>query len=764
MAFMLRVVLTVIVFAALTGCNSVSDPAQGDYAETVRTTITGRVVDEAGKSVQGAVVSGHGTSTTTNGNGVFVLQNVTVPSTRAVVTVRKNGYFTGARAAYPSAGKVTTMLLTLQEAKQIRSINASSGGLVTLGAASIDLPANGYIDAQGRRYSGTILVAAKYLDPQAPTFYDSFSGDMAALRTDGSAAELISYGVLRVQLTGWQGQPINLAKGAVATLTYPAAGASMSEIPLWHFDEKQGIWVEEGKAMLSGGQYVGTVTHFTDWNLDVPGARRAFIEGRVTCGENIPLAGIVVDVGQVFVVTDQDGMYRRRVPADFAFDVQVRASRNEGISSTPVTVGPIAENQTFRKNIVVSPCPTLLEAQMVGCNDAPIGGFLQVITPTGVKVASSTTGKIRVTVPAGVALTLEGSSTAGRTITSTPVAPIAAGALFNVGNLKACGGVETTFTEFSLPYTGADRYEQFTALNADGSRLAVAAPERGIIGPPQMVYVFDAANGTEIWSAIVSSPSGNLSALRFVAGGRQVAASTNRTTTIFDAVTGQVASTIVAKGRHHVTSDGATVYVMPDSGVTSSTIHEYDASTGTLRREITLSVPYGKGLNFMGMQGALAVVQTYSPAEIHTVELAAGTIVRTFTGLADTSGTSTLGEAANLSPSGKVVVLSGRRGASGSSTSFVDLITGTEISTTSGASVLAISSDDAQFVSRAYTTGAPVALVELRTQKLQRILPIGVETRYPAGFSFSADGSKLAGVTSGGNRDDGSKVRVYQVR
>ena len=70
MAFMLRVVLTVIVFAALTGCNSVSDPAQGDYAETVRTTITGRVVDEEGKSVQGAVVSGHGTSTTTNGTTV----------------------------------------------------------------------------------------------------------------------------------------------------------------------------------------------------------------------------------------------------------------------------------------------------------------------------------------------------------------------------------------------------------------------------------------------------------------------------------------------------------------------------------------------------------------------------------------------------------------------------------------------------------------------------------------------------------------------
>ena len=143
--------------------------------------------------------------------------------------------------------------------------------------------------------------------------------------------------------------------------------------------------------------------------------------------------------------------------------------------------------------------------------------------------------------------------------------------------------------------------------------------------------------------------------------------------------------------------------------------------------------------------------------------------MRTFTGLADSSGASTLGESSNLSPSGKVIVVSGRRGTTGSSTSFVDLITGTEISAiTSGASVFAISADDAQFVSRAFTNGAPATLTELRTQKLQRILPIGSATDYPSAFSFSADGSILAGVTGGnsqgGTPGGGSKVRVYQVK
>ena len=177
-----------------------------------------------------------------------------------------------------------------------------------------------------------------------------------------------------------------------------------------------------------------------------------------------------------------------------------------------------------------------------------------------------------------------------------------------------------------------------------------------------------------------------------------------------------------------------------------------------------------KGTGFMGMQGdAIAVVQSYSPMAIHTIELATGNTIRTFNGLPDTSGTSTLGEAATLSPSGKVVVTTGRRGSSGSGqTSFVDLVTGTEISAiTPGASVLAISADDAQYVGRAYTNGAPVTLSELRSQQLLRLLPIGSATDYPVGFSFSANGAKLVGIT-GGNTQGApagvSKVRVYQVK
>lgn len=755
----LRSIILAVMVISVAGCSQFVDPDDPANSTSVRTTITGRVKDEAGKSVAGALVSGHGASATTNANGVFVLKNVSVPTTRAVVIVKKSGYFTGARAAYPSANKFTTMLLTLQEAKPTRTISASSGGKVTVGGASIDLPANGYVDAQGKSYTGTISVAARYLDPLTDNYYDSFSGDMAAIRTDKTSIELSSYGVVRALLTGSQGQTLSLANGATATITYPSVGATDAEIPLWYFDEKQGIWVEDGKATLVGGVYVGTVTHFTDWNLDKPNARRAILEGQVTCGENKPLAGIVVDIGQVTVVTDQEGMFRRRVPADFAFDVEVKASRNDGISCAPIAVGPIAENQTFRRDLVVSPCPTLLEAQFVDCDDAPIGGFLQVITPTGVKLGSSTTGRVLVTVPAGVALTLEGYSTDGRTITSTPVTPIASGTVYNAGNLKACSGVETSYLDIMMP---DNEQARIAALNSNGTRVAVVTQ--------QSVFMYDATTGTQLWSAAVPSPALYPASLKFVADDQRVALSTTQGTTFYDATTGLITVTVVARGRQHATPDGASVYVLPDSN-TVQQLDEYDAQSGVKKRSVPFGDQQTKGSLFLGLQGnGYAVIQLYSPLSINTVDLSSGTVVRTYNGGSDSTS---IGEASSLSPSGKVLTLYLRSsGSNNGQMTFVDLTTGNTISQiASGASVYAISPDDAQYVSRSYTQGAPIALSSLSTQQLLRILPwsVSTQTDYPVGFSFSQDVSKLVGITPGGaNGTSGSgknaRIRIFTIR
>lgn len=751
------VLLLTTMALALHACLPNTDPGDPDPTSTVRTSIAGRVVDEAGKSVSGATVRGHGATTTTDAHGVFLLKDVAVPSTRAVVMVSKGGYFTGARAAHPSASKTTTMLLTLQQATQTTAFMAGSGGTATLGSARIDLPAGTYRDVRGNAYTGTVQVAARYLDPAADTYYDSFSGDMAAVRADGSATELTSYGVLRVLLTGDQGQKLTMPTGAVATLTYPSAGASDPSIPLWHFDEQRAIWVEEGAATLNGGTYVGTVSHFTDWNLDVPNARRAFIEGRVTCGENIPLAGIVVDIGQVQAVTDQDGIYRRRVPADVAFAVGVRTERNDGIGAAATTVGPIAEQQTLQHDIVVSPCPTMLKAQMVDCDGKPVGGVLQVITPTGVRFGSSSTGAFALTVPSGTALTVEGYSMDGRTITATTVAPITAGATFDMGTVTACSGLATAYVDMTLPDGESAR---LVALNADGSLAAVVTQ--------QNLHVLDVATGARQWTMAVSGTTAYPTGLQFVANGARVALLTTRGTTVVDVATGQAAGQVVAQGRQFITSTGNTVYVQRDSSALGE-ITEYDVASGAQQRVISIAGATQRSY-LMGMQGdSYAVLQQFSPGAIVTVDLSSGAVVRTYGGASDSTAIS---EASTLSPSGKVVVVFGRgSGSTSGQLVAIDLVAGAEISRIqTQASILGIAPDDEQYVSRAYTQGAPTTLMNLRTQQLLRVLPwtASPASNVPTSVAFSADGQSVAAIASGDANGQGSgragRIRVYRLQ
>ncbi|MBK6760982.1 MAG: hypothetical protein IPG73_09820 [Ignavibacteria bacterium] len=111
-------------------------------------------------------------------------------------------------------------------------------------------------------------------------------GDAAGRSANDSSVILTSYGVLRVQITGAQSEQLELKPGSTASLQFSLPKSlpspQLSAIPLWYFDEQIGMWKEEGSASLVNGMY-GNVSHFTDWNLDIPSSRRAFVEGRVLC-------------------------------------------------------------------------------------------------------------------------------------------------------------------------------------------------------------------------------------------------------------------------------------------------------------------------------------------------------------------------------------------------------------------------------------------------------------------------------------------------
>jgi len=309
-----------------------------------------------------------------------------------------------------------------------------------------------------------------------------------------------------------------------------------------------------------------------------------------------------------------------------------------------------------------------------------------------------------------------------------------------------------------LPDGEAARY---VAMSADGALAAVITQSN--------VRVYDVSTGAKRWTSAIQGTVTYPTGLTFVANDQRVAVLTSKGTTVFDAASGQTTAQITVSGRQFITPDGASVYVKRDSATTNELV-EYDATSGAQRRVVSINAQIQQGM-FLGLQGNdRAVLISYSPRAVLTVDLATGDVVRSYDGVNDST---TVSEAGTLSPSGKVLLIYGR-GSSGSNSGevqAVDLVAGTIVSRMpTSSSVYAISYDDEQYVSRAYTQGAPPTLMNLRTQQLLRVLPwtAASQSDTPTNFAFSANGTRLAGISangangqpSGGN----SRIRVFTLQ
>lgn len=366
---------------AVAGCRDyqpTTDP--NPTVQTIKTIVTGRVVDDAGNSVANASVTLHGQTTTSDANGIFTFTDATVPSDRALVQAHASGYFTASRGFIPSQG-VSTVRLTLANRPQAGSVSATSGGTVSVGnGASVVIPAGGVVRADGSPYSGTVRVMARAWQPGDADFNNCFPGDARARTTSGETALLVSLGFQNVELEDGAGNELKLGNGAKATLNYtiPSAmqSAAPNRIPMWYFDESAGLWIEEGEAVRQGNMYVGEVAHFTPWNCDWRGGFGQ-VCGRVKmCGED-PAGGITVNVGPVQTTTEADGTFCVEVAAGWSDAYDVYAVMGNGsVTSNHESVPTVPQGGTVNVDLDMT-ATAIVRGRLVDCNGQATAGVVR---------------------------------------------------------------------------------------------------------------------------------------------------------------------------------------------------------------------------------------------------------------------------------------------------------------------------------------------------------------------------------------------------
>ncbi|HMI08090.1 MAG TPA: hypothetical protein VK528_11125 [Flavobacterium sp.] len=342
----------------------------------------GQVVDVNGHAVQNATVK-IGTSTTqTDSNGIFILNEADVNERFAYITATKIGYVDGSRALVPTSGtnNIRIMLLPLEVTQTIAS-GANSEVLLPNGTkVKFD---GAFKDENGNSYSGDVNVSMFHLSPSNDNLSAIMPGMLYAEDAAGQEKALETYGMMNVELRGSGGQKLQLADGHTAEITVAIDAAQMATapatIPLWHFDSEKGYWKEDGFATKTGNKYVGTVSHFSWWNCDAQ-----FPTVTLTCtvvdNSGNPLPGIPVSITRIggystYGYTDSNGVVSGLVPANetLTLAISTNSACNNIIAYTD-TIGPFSSSTTLPNIVVNNPQleSVLVQGNLVKCDNTNV--------------------------------------------------------------------------------------------------------------------------------------------------------------------------------------------------------------------------------------------------------------------------------------------------------------------------------------------------------------------------------------------------------
>jgi len=445
--------LFILTIVFLSSCGSDDDfmPPITEIPEIlVSASVNGTVVDELGEPMENVVVRVGMNTAQTDAYGVFSFNDIETNKNGTLISINKEGFFNNSKIVFTSADKTSYTKIMLIEKIVTSTFNASSGGTATTSdGAKVVIPAQGVKLESGGSYSGNVNVYATWLDPTADDLGLRMPGDLRAINGDDEAVKLVTYGMIGVELEGDNGEPLNIADGQTATIEIPVpsslVGSAPSTIPLWHFDEVSGYWIEEGSATLSSNNtYVGTVSHFSFWNYDVPGFL-IHIEGLITDTRDNGLGYSRVEVsvnsnGDAGVAyTDHTGFYQGYVPVDELLTIKVFGECQEELYSGQI--GPFSADAVLPTIIATSSSNSFLTVTGIlnNCNmEIESQGYVLVNNNTQVSVDANGNFNGTVEVCDALEVTISGVSINPFSQGTTTVHDISGLNELNVGTLITC--------------------------------------------------------------------------------------------------------------------------------------------------------------------------------------------------------------------------------------------------------------------------------------------------------------------------------------
>jgi hypothetical protein len=358
--------LLLIAFAAQLACCKKNDtiptgnPPKTDSnangslsANNIVCSIQGKLVDTFGLPVQYAMVKAGSGSGMSDINGYFRIVNTSINQNGGLITVNYPspsffaGEFTGSRNLFYRPNTINFVQLNQVRAQYIKGItSAAAGGTINLGPVNLTVNPNSIIKAaDSTAISGSVLVYASYLDASQEGFLQSMPGNLFTVSGNNTVASVEPYGMVIFEMIDDPEDLMALAKGATATLQFPA-NTNQQSLTLYSFDSTAGFWKNEGTATRVGNVFSATIHHFSAWCIGntVPAVD---LTATFTDPTGHPLANRPVEITAQnhfftsgYAITDSAGNYFGKVPTGQPLTLTIKDDCGGAIFST--SIGPLS--------------------------------------------------------------------------------------------------------------------------------------------------------------------------------------------------------------------------------------------------------------------------------------------------------------------------------------------------------------------------------------------------------------------------------------
>ena len=347
------------------------------------------VFTTAGLRVSNAKVILGSTEGYTNASGLLYWPDATVGES-TYLTVEKEGYFHASRRFYPSPGAASYIRIILLSDSRIAFFNSTDGAVLPIeDKATIRFPQHGYVLENGDVYEGIVVVSAKVIAPDDPDLSYKMPGDLVGMNAEGAFGALGSMGMMAVEMNTPDGEKLNFANDveAILEMNIPSTMADLAtaSIPLWYFDEMDGVWREEGIATKTGDRYVGQVKHFSFWNYDAwfPAIKwgAAFNFENRGAASQVEVCITIISMNTTkCALTNEEGIVCGLVASNELLLMEVKGECGESIYTEEI--GPFSDATMLGPISISDPgiLVTKVFGQVISCDGDPVRDGFAIIS------------------------------------------------------------------------------------------------------------------------------------------------------------------------------------------------------------------------------------------------------------------------------------------------------------------------------------------------------------------------------------------------